>query len=251
MFNRSSHCVLLLALICLLSLGCGKKAKYGQEKSAVAAMQRCNQLLDKNSYGEASRCFETVRARFGGAGVSEEADLKMADIAFEKKEYLLAAESYRAFAKLHPAHEKLPYVYYKAGLSYLEESPKALDRDQQYLDDAIGYFDIGIRYFPGSAYEQQTREALNEARRRLGARELYIGKFYFKRKEYQSCLQRLATVADDYKNLSIDEEALYYMARAYIKLDEKSKAFEVTSVLRARYPNSKYLNKMLKKLGVS
>jgi outer membrane protein assembly factor BamD len=206
--------------------------------------------MDKSDYSDANRCYESVRARFGGSGITEEAELRMADISFEKKDYLMAGESYRAFAKLHPSHAKLPYVYYKAGLAYLKESPKALDRDQQYLEEAIGYLEIGARYFPGSAYEELTRQALAEARRRIGGRHLYVGKFYYKRKEYRSSLPRFAEVADDFRDLGIDEEALYLMAKAYIKLEEKSKAFEVAAVLKSRHPNSKYLNKLLGDLGV-
>ncbi len=240
----------LLALGCLVAAACSSTPKYGQEKDAASAISKCNELMEKEKFEKASKCYEMLRSRFAGSGLTDDAELRIADIAFEKEDYLLAAESYRAFAKLHPAHPKLAYVYYKAGLSYLRESPKQIDRDQQYLDEAIGYFEIGIRYFPGSAYQDVTKEALKEARRRLAARELYVGRFYFKRKEYRSSLLRFAEVADRYQGLGFDEEALYLMAKAYVRLDERKKAYEVAAVLKSRHPNSAYLDRIIKDLDI-
>ncbi len=242
-----------LAVVLVISLGisaCSTTPKFGQENEAATAMQNCNDLLDKGKHKQATRCYEMFRVRFGGSALAEGAELKLADISFDKKEYLLAAETYRAFAKLHPSHSQLPYVYYKAGLSYLKESPKAIDRDQQYLDEAIGYFEIGVQYFRGSPFQEVTREALKEARRRLAARELYVGRYYYKQKEFRASLPRFAVVADNYRGLGFDEEALYLMSKAYVELDDKTKAFEVAAVLKSRHPNSKYLDRLLKDLGV-
>ena len=234
----------------LVVSACGKQTDYADENDAAQAMIQCNQLYEKGNYDKATKCYEMFRTRFGGSGYSADAELKMADIFFEKKEYLLAAESYRAFAKLHPSHRKLSYVYYRAGLAYLKESPKAVSRDQQYLDDSIGYLEIGLRYFPDSPYEAETRVAYQEARRRLGARDLYVGKFYYKRKEYRSALARFAEVADEYPDLGLDEEALYLLAKSYIELAERQKAFEVTAILKRRHPESKYLARLVNDLGI-
>lgn len=239
-----------LLIVLILLAACSSTPKFGQEKDAATALQRCNTLMDKEKFNDANKCYEMVRSRFGGSGISSEAELKIADITFEKKEYLLAAESYRAFAKLHPAHPKLDYIYYMAGLSYLRESPKGIDRDQQYLEEAIGYLDIGVRYFPDSPYQEVTRGALKEARRRIAARELYVGKFYYNRQEYRASLPRFAGIADKFPGEGIDEEALYWMAKAYLEMKQRKKAFEVTAHLKGRYPNSAYLDKLIKDLDI-
>lgn len=242
--------ILWLFIAIFFCIACASTPPFGQESTVSEAMARCNELMDKEKHDKATKCYEMMRSRFRGTGLAEDAELKIADIAFEKKEYLLAAESYRAFAKLHPSHPKLPYVYFKAGLSYLKESPKAIDRDQQYLDSALGYLEIGLRYFPSSPYQEVTREAYDEVRRRLAARELYVGKFYLKQKEYRACLPRFAIVADQYQGIGFDEEALYLLGKAYLKLDERKKAFEVAAVLKERNPSSKYLDKLIKDLDI-
>ncbi len=240
----------LLVGVILFAAACSSTPQFGQETNAAEALHTCNEIMEKGHHDKASKCYESVRSRFAGEGISDEADLRLADISFERKEYLLAAEGYRSFAKLHPAHPKLPYVYYQAGLCYLRESPKAIDRDQQYLDESIGYLEIGVRYFPGSAYQDVTRDALKEARRRLAARELYVGKFYYKRKEFRSSITRFIKIIDQYEGLGHDEEAIYLMAKAYLELQERSKAFEVTALLKSRHPNSPYLDKLLGDLDI-
>lgn len=234
----------------LLTSSCGGQRPYGGEGDAVTALQTCNELFDKKNYEDAAGCYESVQSRYGGTAEGEAAELRRADVYFNQKEYLLAAESYRAFIKLHPTHHRLPYVYYKAGMAYLKESPKAIDRDQQYLDEAIGYFDVGLQYFPGSPYEERTREGRDEALRRLGERHLYIAKYYYKQDEFRSAIARFITVVDDYRGLKIDEEALYLLAKSYLEIEERRKAFEVAAVLKDRYSNSKYLDKLIGDLGI-
>ncbi len=234
----------------LWTAACSKVPMFGQESSPSTALARCNEIMEKHSRKEAARCYETLRARFPGTGAGTAAEIGVADIYFKDKEYLLAAESYRNFAKLHPTHHRLPYVYYRAGLSYWKESPKAVDRDQEYLQQAIDYFSVGITYFPGSEYYEVTKEAWRRTRLQVAKRHLYIANFYFKTKEFRASLPRYATIADDYKDLGVDEKALYQMVQAYLHLKEKEKAFETTAHLKGRYPNSSYLDKLAKDLGV-
>lgn len=247
---KTKGLILFLISGCLVLGACAAQPDYGKESDVTEAMLHCNQLYKDRQFDKANKCYEVLRTRFGGSAAASEAELRMADIFFAKKEYLLAAESYRAFAKLYPTHSKLSYVYYRAGLAYLKESPKAIDRDQEYLDDALGYLEIGLRYFPGSPYEEETRQAYDEVMRRMGRRNLYVGKFYYKRKEYLAALPRFATVADEYQNLGIDAEALYLLAKSYLKLDQRSKAFEVTAILKQRHPDSKYLKKLMGELDI-
>lgn len=240
----------LLLLVASFGLSCSKASMFGQESNPGDALARCNTIMKNKKYKTATRCYENLRSRFAGTHASAEAEIRMADIYFEDKEYLMAAESYRSFAKLHPTHHRLPYIYHRAGLSYLKESPKAIDRDQEYLDLAIDYFEVGMNYFPGSDYYDLTRDAWKKARRRVAKRHLYVANFYFKQKEYRSAIPRYAKIADDYKDLGLDEKALYQMAQAYLKLDKKNKAFEVTAHLKSRYPKSHYLDELAHDLGL-
>ena len=245
-----SFLIPLLASLLLLG-ACSKGPKFGNESGATPALQRCEFWMAKENHKVSERCFETLQARFPGTAVAVEAQLRTADLYFERKDYLVAAEAYRSFAKLHPTDPRLAYVYYRAGLSYFKEGPKAIDRDLEYIEQAVAYFDVGMSYFPNSDYYAVTRKASQKARRRLADRQLYIANYYYKQKEYQAAIPRYAQVADRYQDLKLDEGALYKMASAYLNIDKKKKAFEVTAHLKSRYPNSDYLDKLARALGVN
>lgn len=239
-----------ILLLTLLTVSCGT-VKFGQEASSGKALARCDYWFTvREKLDVAKKCYESVQARFSRDAEGTEAELRLADVFFEQKEYLLAAESYRSFAKLHPTNPELPYAYYRAGLAYMKEGPRAIDRDLEYTEQAIAYFDVGMTYFPSSDYYQATRKSWQEARRHLASRHNYIANFYYKQKEYRAAIPRYAKIADNYRDIGLDEAALYQMARAYLELDNKDKAFEVTAHLKSRYPNSDYLDKLARALGV-
>jgi outer membrane protein assembly factor BamD len=241
---------ILLCMLAGMAAACAPGPHFGLEADPQSAFARCEQLFEKGENEQATLCFEDIRSRFTAGNTADEAEIRLGDIYFKEKNYLLAAETYRSFIQLHPTHRRLPYVYYRTGLSYLKESPKAIDRDQEYLEEAMGFFSVGLQYFSGSSYEEATREAWREARLRVAQRKLYIGRFYFKRKEYRAALHRLAQVSDNYTGLGLDEEALYLMAEAYVRLGERKKAFEVTAHLKKRHPDSKHLNQLIHSLDI-
>lgn len=217
--------------------------------SADEAYEECHALSEKKDYDEANECFEVLKSRFAGTRASYEADLEIGDNYFRKKEFLLAAETYLAFAKLHPAHEKIDYAYYRIGLSYLRESPKAVDRDQQYLDDAIHYLEFAAGNHESSVTDV-AKEKLTEARTRIAKRHFYIGRFYWRTGEYLSAIPRFQEIVTHYTGLGLDEKALYLMGRSYLGLSQKDKALDMLSVFEQHFPTSPYRKHLAKKIGV-
>ncbi len=218
-------------------------------KTAEAAYDECHARTLKKDYEEAIECFELLKSRFNGTQIAFEADLEIADNYFRKKDYLLAADTYLAFVKLHPSHEKTGYAYYRIGLSYLKESPKAPDRDQQYLDDAIRYLETATSMTQGSLNEV-AREKWKEARTRIAKRHFYVGRFYHKTGEYQSAIPRFTEIVTHYTDLGLDEKALFLLGDSYNHLAKKEEALEVLAVFEQHFPMSPYRKKLAKIIGV-
>ena len=133
----------------------------------------------------------------------------------------------------------------------MKGSPKAIDRDQQYLDDAIAYLEGNMIQYPQNQYYPVAKEKWQEARRRVGRRELYVGRFYYKTGEYLAALPRLQGVIDHYADIGLDEKATYYLGRTYLKLSQKDKAFGALDTLTKRYPAGRYRKKLARRLGLS
>lgn len=250
MFHRLRRFALFL-LVFPLFWSCSKKPLLAGKKDPASAKQECDGYMAKEDYEKSTKCYELLRSRFPGTPEAIEAEIDIADNSFRQKEFLAAAEAYAGFIKIHPAHPRLDYVYYRAGLSYLRASPKAIDRNQEYLDDSIAYLDGVLGQFPGSRYQPVAREKWEEARRRVARRHLYIGRFYYKTGQYLASLSRFEEVIKRYGDLKLDEKAFYYLGRAHLKLSDKPKALETLEAFERRYPKSHYRKKLAARLGVS
>ena len=209
-----------MALLALA--GCAKRPYLSGVKEAEAGYAECHRYTEKKKFTKANECLELFRSRFRASPLAAEAELEVADNYFRQKDYLVAAEAYQSFAKVHPAHDKIDYVYYRAGLCYLKEAPKAIDRDQHDLGDALHYLELA-KGFPKSSYSGVIQEKYMEARTRIARRHFYIGRFYYRREEYLAAIPRFEEVVTHYTELGLDERSLYYLGRSYLGLSQKEK----------------------------
>ena len=250
--------ILFLSILSLASItACGGKGakkhsfRFSGSENAEQAFNKCVQLSTKKKFQDSIDCLEIFKSRFPESPLAQEAELKIGDAYFKKKEYLLAAETYLLYPKLYPTGEKADYAYYRTGLSYLNQSPKKIDRDQEYLPSSIDYFSIVTSQYPNSQYYKISQYKLDEARRRIAKRNMYVAKFYYKFGEYKASIPRFEEVYQKFSNLGLDEEALYYTIRAYKELGKMDEAKATYEILKGKYPNSKRLKKLPKEVLVS
>src|SRR4030095_4411477 len=209
----------LLFLILTASLGCAKKQfVFSGQENDEQAFEKCLHLSAKKRFQEAIDCLEIYKSRFPDSRRASDAEIRIGDAYFQKKEYLLAAETYKLYAKLHPTSDKLDYVYYRIGLCYLNETPKKIDRDQEHLPESTDNFAIVVTQFPNSPYAKMAKYKYDESKRLVAKRNFYVGRFYYKWGEYKAAIPRFQEVYERYPDLGLDEDALYYTIKSYRKL---------------------------------
>jgi len=246
-FNMK-HFIPIIILCSLLIAGCGKQTvSIGRDKPETE-MEKCSRLMREKDFEEAIQCLEMFKARFANTSLAQEAELKIGDAYYDKKDYLLAAESYNAFIRLHPTNPKVDYAHYRMGAAYLKESPKAIDRDQEYLDNAIDHLSFVVKRYPNSAYFDLAARDLYEALRRVARRHFYIGRFYYRTHEYIACLSRFEEVVQNYPKSGLADRSLYMMTDANLKLGRLDDARMAFSKLSVEYPESKWTKKAEKKM---
>lgn len=246
-----SRCGWVIACLILytVSSGCAKNGVKISRGEPGDEVQKCLKLSEQKKFQEAIECFEIFKSRFPKTPYSIEAELAIADNYFNKKEFLLAADSYLAFTKMHPISPKTDYAYYRLGLSYLKESPKAIDKDQQYLDDAVYYLRIAATSFPNSPYREAAQASLKDALGRLAKRNYYIGRFYFRTGEYIASIPRFIDVVQNYPEAEIVPKALYKLVVANGKLRRIRDAKLFYSKLAVEYPDNEWTKKAEGKLS--
>lgn len=227
---------------------CGKEDLQIGKGDPEGEIKQCLRLSSRGKHEDAIQCLEIYKARYPRSRYGQEAELLIGDAYFERKDYLLAAESYAAFIRLYPTHPKADYAHYRIGLCYFEESPKAIDRDQEYLEEAIVHLRAVVRRYPNSKYRKAAVKTLREARTRVARRQFYIGRFYYRTGEYIACISRFMEVAERYPDSGLADKALYMVVRANLGLSRIAAARATFSELSIRYPNSEYTKKAERKM---
>ena len=110
---------------------------------------------------------------------------------------------------------------YRLGLSYYKiESGKGQEPFKATSVNKV--FTLLKKTYPDSPYAEQTRDKIEESRRMLAEREIYIGKFYQKKKNYEAAAQRYRNVLENYSDTEYAEKARKLLRKAEEKLSEQS-----------------------------
>jgi len=249
---RKWSLLLLLPLLALAGVACNKKSfKFTGDETDEQAIEKCMKLSEKKKFQEAVDCLEIFKSRFPDSTYAVDAELNIADAYFRKKDWVLAAETYNLYTRLHPTSEKLDYAYYRAGLAYEKQLPKSIDRDLSSLNNAQENFAMVYRRFPTSPYAEMAKAKYDEIRGRGAKKDMYVGKFYYKTGQYRAAIPRFLEILQEYPGLGYDEEALERTAIAFHKLGDKEKAQGAAQLMQEKFPNSKRTKKVLKKVGVA
>ena len=236
----------VLAILWFLVWGCGKQTyEIGHEDPEVE-IKKCIALSQKKLYTEAVECLEIFKSRFPQTQQGQEAELKIADNYFQQEQFLLAADSYQSFVKLHPANPNIDYAMYRTGLSYFREAPKAVDRDQQYLIKAVEQFRLTLQTLPTNTYREATQQALATAEERLAKRIYYIGRFYYRTHEYISSSLRFKELIEKFPHADLVPKTLYYLTESNLELVRLEEAREAVERLVTNYPKNRWTNKAQK-----
>ncbi|MCP5464094.1 MAG: outer membrane protein assembly factor BamD [Deltaproteobacteria bacterium] len=238
-----------LALLVFVS-SCNKSSGFSLASSrATRDSSECLILLEKKKYEKAINCFEAFKSTKYGSPEAAEAELAVADAYFLKKDYLVAAEAYKLFTTSHPHHPKVPYAYMRSGVSYLENLPKGIDRDMEGLDEAIEMLGTVIKYYGGSIYAEQATPYYQQARTRQAKKHYYVGRYYYKSREYLAAIPRFQSIVTDYPKLGLDEKSFYYLIVSLSKTGNKELAGRYFQVYEEFFPKSSLMKKSKKILS--
>lgn len=221
---------LLVTVALLLAVSCGgKQAIY--EGTAEQLNNEVLEELNKESgslwifggtnYEKVFDILKEIQIRYPYTKYAALAELRSGDVYFKKKEYVQAAEEYENFITNHPGHEELAYAIYSLGLSYYKMR-SGKDRNHSKPLNAIKWFTLLKKTYPDSPYVEQTQEKIEESRKMLAEREIYLGEFYQKKKNYEAAAQRYRNVLENYSDTEYAEKARKLLLETQEKISEQS-----------------------------
>jgi outer membrane protein assembly factor BamD len=190
-----------------------------------------------DSLREAEATFKTVMEYYPLSPYSVEAQLMLGDVYYALESYEEARSYYTTFATLHPSHKKAPYALFQKGMCYFKEL-LTIDRDQTTTRKVLFTFQDFINTYPESPYVEKASELVVFLIKRLAENEFYVGKFYFRTKNYRGALLRFEVVLKDYPNSGFSDKALYFTGECYRRLGDHELARNAYTTLVKRFPES-------------
>ncbi len=237
---RNSLIIPFLAALALYATGCGPaKTAVKPRSDPQAQYLKGSAALSGERYDDAEAAFKDILEEHPLSPYAVEAELLIGDVYYGMGKYDEAAAFYTNFAALHPAHPRASYALFQKGMSYLR-GVLTIDRDQTATKKALFAIEDLISAHPQSQFDGAAREIAGFLRTRLAEREFYVGRFYFKGKNYKGALARFRDLLKDYPEAGYSDQALYYIGESYLRLGEDGLAREVFTTLVTDFPESPY-----------
>lgn len=177
--------------------------------------------------------------------------MKRGEAYFEKEEYAEALVEYKHFMELHRNHVLAPYAAFRIGEIHVAMA-KTIDRDPEPIHKAVAAFEQMRKDFPGSRYDSQAQQKLEECHDWIAQMHLFVGQFYYRRGSYLAAAHRFQHILKEYPDKPVAAEALYFLAKAYHEMGADDWARENLVLLEEKHPNSTVSESgksLLKKIG--
>ncbi len=196
------------------------------------------EMANKN-YIRSVELFEEVERLYPFSELAPKARVMTAYSYYKDEEYDKAVDTIENFISLNPGSKEVPFMYYLKAISYYDRI-KDIRRDQEVTRKAKVAFEDILRRFPNSAYAREAKYKLDLIRDHLAGKEMEVGRFYLKRKDYLAAINRFKEVLKEYDDTVQVEEALYRLVETNKILGINSESVKYAGILGYNYPSSKW-----------
>jgi len=203
--------------------------------------------FDDRDWEEAENRFKKVRSDYGQSPYARLAELRLADIKFERDQLPEAIAAYKSFAQTRRLDPGIPYAQYRicrALFLQINDTimlPPQEERDLGTTFDAYSELLNFKKQNPNTEWDTEIDYMLLDVTGRLARHELYVARFYLARDNFGAAVARALYALNTYKNSGLEAEALVLLGETYLKMKkvpEAKKAFE--QVLKV-YPDSPFV----------
>jgi outer membrane protein assembly factor BamD len=231
----------VLGAVCALALAaCGGKKdddKNYVERPVDTLYNIALDALGAGSYVTAAKGFEEVDRQHPYSVWATKAQIMAAFSYYQANKYDDAIVALDRFIQLHPGHRDIAYAYYLKALCYYEQIAD-VGRDQRITELALNALADVAKRFPETGYARDARLKVDLAVDHLGGKEMDVGRFYQKQRQYVAAVNRYRQVLEKYQTTTHTPEALHRLVECYLALGVQQEAKMAAAVLGHNFPGS-------------
>lgn len=254
MYRALTRAVLILLSVALFTQlpACGgsHRGAVTYTEAAEAAFARAERTMNRRDYDTARMQFRDVQLTYPYSTFAPLAEFNIAEAYFRAGSYLTAVEAWRRFIRLHPTHELVGEATWRVALSFERQMPSGLffmppdhERDRNAAHHAVDAYQHFLDRFPDHERAVEAAERKLEVEERLAMHELYVARFYMRRRAHrhpEAALERSAYLLRYYPASSAVPEALFIGARAALMLDDGETALSNLRRLRDEFADTRW-----------
>ena len=239
---RKVHSILLASTAAALVLTACQNSNRREELAYVERpveqlYARARDELDKGDYDQAVLLFNEVERQHPYSEWARRSSLMSAFAAYESRQYDEAVSTAQRYLSLNPAGQGASYAYYLIAVSHFDQIMD-VGRDQKTTELARDALLDVVRRYPGSDYARDATVKLDMVSDQLAGKEMEIGRWYLRRNQHLSAINRFRAVVKEYDTTNHAPEALHRLVEVYLSTGLKQEALAAGAVLGYNYPDS-------------
>jgi outer membrane protein assembly factor BamD len=195
--------------------------------------------LNNNKFDRAAEKFQELDKQHAYTDYGRKGALLEVYAQYKQGNYDEAAASAKRYVALHPSSPDAAYAQFLMGMSYYNKIPD-VTRDQSRTQQALEALEEVSRRWPDSEYAEPARQRVQLARDQLAGKEMEVGRYYLKERNYVGAINRFKTVVTVHQQTRHVEEALARLSEAYMALGIVNEAQTAAAVLGHNFPQSQW-----------
>ena len=238
---------LLFIVLSLFIFSCSKKEQINQstikeknlQSQVLETFIEGKEALDGGDVLFAAKKFTEVQVMFPQSIWAPHSNLMAAYAYYSQDYYFDATQELEIFLRKYPKHSNVDYAYYLMAICYYEQIVDE-KKDLNSVVKSKKYFEIVIDQFPNTDYALDSKFKLEFVMDILASKEMYLGRYYLKKKKWIAAINRFKTVLEEYDTTIYIEEALHRLVEVHYLIGLKEEAKKYASVLGYNYESSQW-----------
>ena len=201
--------------------------------------------LEKNDVIYAARKFNEAELLYPQSAWASKSILMSAYAYYSQNYYERSISELERFISKYPNHKNSDYAYFLLAMNYYENIVDE-KKDLEPLLLSKQKFEYIVKNYPNTDFAQDATYKIGLIQDVLASKEIYIGKYYLKRKKWVAAINRFKTVISDYETTVYVEEALHRLVETYYKIGLVEEAEKYANVLGYNYQSSEWYEQSYK-----
>ena len=215
------------------------------ELQMIDAYKEAYMELEKGDAIYAAKKFNEAELLFPQSEWAPKAVLLSAYSFYSQNYYDEAISELDRFFKKYPKHPNTAYAHFLFAMCYYEN---IIDekKDLEPLLISKKRFEFIVNNYPDTDFAQDAKFKVNLINDILASKEIYLGKYYLKKKKWVAAINRFKNITEFYSTTIYVEEALHRLVETNYKIGLTQEAEKYANLLGYNYQSSKWYEQSYK-----